>query len=463
MRAVASLAVAAFLCVGLSGVAVGGVQPQQTVAEKRTADAMAALQKALDESKANDKVLLVTFNSDAGRAKANEQVLSTPVTAGWIARHASVYAVTDQGLITGLSNLKFWRKGKDGQPEEDPSRKLVQSPGGDPLLYTDGVIELLDKKSSIILPNSPKADPKTTAGQGSLALAMRMDWTLRSPNASEDFRKRHWARLAPAVWPGSGGGAGGKSTSILKGLTSARALARDKKWDQAANEYANLWMETGGGGNAVAAPIRVGEMAAEMALVAQQSPGAKDRLIGLRNEYGRAMDVSDPRQVHEYLILCRVIGDHEHNLRFLDDATQGKSALSMVPAADLLAYDWMMPRCHWNDPNEGVSKPGAWIGQLARQCDKMAAGKDAAIMTSAVEYGRWLARVEAARRMTWLLMANKDDRAMEVRDAALAADKSPEMRRALVVCALAAGQKRPWLAEVLKGVTDDELSAELAK
>jgi hypothetical protein len=84
-------------------------------------------------------------------------------------------------------------------------------------------------------------------------------------------------------------------------------------------------------------------------------------------------------------------------------------------------------------------------------------------MASAVEYGRWLARVEAARRMTWLLTAGKDDKAIEVRDAALAADKSPEMRRALVACALASGQKRSWMAEVLKGVTDEELSAELAK
>jgi hypothetical protein len=110
-----------------------------------------------------------------------------------------------------------------------------------------------------------------------------------------------------------------------------------------------------------------------------------------------------------------------------------------------------------------VSKPGAWIAQLVRQCDKMAAGKDAASMTTAVDYGRWLARVEAARRMTWLLIAGKDEKAIEVRDAVLAADKSPEMRRALVACALASGQKRPWLAEILKDVKDEELSAELAK
>lgn len=460
MRVFAPLAVAACLVIGTPSAAwaQGGQPAQPSVAQQRTAEAMAALQKALDESKAADKVLLVTFNSDPGRAKANEQVLTAPVTAGWIARHAMTHAVTDQRLITGLAELKFFRLDKEGKPVPDPSRKLVQSPGGDPLLYTDGLIELLDKKSSIILPNSPKADPKTTAGQGSLALAMRMDWTVRSPLASDDFRKRHEARLSPVPWPGSGGG---KPPSILKALASARALARDKKWDQAANEYANAWWE--GGGSVTAAPIRVGAMAAEMALIAQQSPGAKDRLTGLRNEYGRAMNVSDPRHVHEYLILCRIIGDHEHNLRFLDEATQGKASLATVPAADQMAYDWMLPRCHWNDPNEGLSKPGAWVAQLVRQCDKMAARKDGPPMGTAIEYGRWLARVEASRRMTWLLIAAQEEKATELRDTVIAADKSPEMKRSLVACALASGQKRPWMTDLLKGITDDELAAELTK
>lgn len=459
MRALGPLAVAAALALPV----LAQEQPTPgegapTVAEQRTAEAKAALEKAVNDARAADKVLLVVFNGDAAKARANEQNLGTPVTDGWIARHALVHAVTDQRLIAALGELKFTRLGKDGEPQPDPARKLVQPPGGDPLLYTDGVIDLLDKRSSVILSNSPRVDAKSPAGQGSLALAMRMDWTVRSPLASEDFRKRHLARLAPAPWPGW---AEGRGASILKGLGTARALARQKKWDEAANEYANTWWETGGAPTVAA--VRVGAMAAEMSLVAQQSAGARDRLTGLRNEYGRAMDVSDPRQVHEYLILCRVIGDHEHNLKFLDETTQGKASAALIPAVDVLAYDWMLPRCHWNDPNEGVIKPGAWVAQLVRQCEKLATRKDGLPLASAVEYGRWLARVEASRRIAWLLAANQDDRADEARSTILGADGSPEMRRAIVACALASGQKRPWMTEILKGVTDVELTAELAK
>ena len=84
-------------------------------------------------------------------------------------------------------------------------------------------------------------------------------------------------------------------------------------------------------------------------------------------------------------------------------------------------------------------------------------------MTGAVEYGRWLARVEASRRMTWLLIAGQEDRATELRDTVIAVDGSPELKRSLVACALASGQKRPWMKDLLKGITDDELTGELSK
>lgn len=434
--------------------------PKPSVAEQRTQQAKEALEKAISDAKAANKVMLVTFGSDAGRAKANEQMLAAPATAGWIARHAMTHSVTDARLITALGELQFFKPGVNGGPPvADPTRKLTQTPGGDPLFYTDGLIELLDKRSSIVVPNSPKADPKTLAGQGSLALAMRMDWTLRSPNASAEFLKRHNTTLTPVRWPGSS--ESGKSPALLPGLAAARSLAREKKWDEAANAYATLWWETGG--SVSAAPARLGEMASEMALVAQQSPGAKDRLTGLRTEYARSMDVADPRHVHEYLILCRVLGDHEHNLKFLDEATQAKTAAAFIPAADLKAYEWLLPRCNWNDPNEGVSKPGAWITQVVAQCDKLAARKDAAEWKSAGDYGRWLARIEASRRMAWLLAAGKDAAALEVQVAAIKADPSPEMKRALIAGSLAGGQKREWMKDLLKGIDDPELTAELNK
>ena len=457
-----SIAAGVMVAVLSSVIPASGQPPAKpNVSQQRMAEAQAALQKAIDDSKSATKVLLVMFSGDAGRLKANDQTLAVPATAAWIARHGTAHTITDQRLISALGEVKFFKPGVDGQPGEvDPNRRLTQIAGGDPLFYTDGLIELLDKQGSIILPNTPKADPKTPTGQGSLAMAMRLDWTLRSPIASEDYRKRHYAALPPVAWPGS---APDKHPKFLAALADARALARDKKWDAAANAYANVWWDAGG--NIAAAPVRVGEMAAEMALIAQQTPGAKDRLLSLRTEYARAMDVSDPRHVHEYLILCRVLGDHEHNLKFLDEATQSKASASLLPPADVTAYDWMLPRCHWNDPNEGVSKPGAWITQVLRQCDKFAARKDGPPMTSAVDYGRWLARVEAARRVTALLIAGKDDKAIEVRDAATAADPSPEMKRAIVTCAVASAQKRPWMADLLKGVTplDEELAAELAK
>ncbi|HYD01706.1 MAG TPA: hypothetical protein VEB22_10810 [Phycisphaerales bacterium] len=427
--------------------------PKPTVAEQRTAEALAALRKAVDDANAASKVLLVTFSADAGKAKANDAVLAVPATAGWIARHAVTHSVTDARLIRDLGGLSYTVGDKI-----DETKRLTQIAGGDPLFFSDGIIDLLDKRSSIVVPNSPKADPRTTAGLGSLALAMRLDWTLRSPVASESFRARHAAQLKPAPWPGAGES---KAPSVLAALSAARALARDKQWDQAANAYANAWWETGA--NTAAAPVRLGPMAAEMALIVQQAPAAKDRLLGLRTEYARAMDVSDMRQVHEYLILCRVVGDHEHNLRFLDEATQNKSASAVLPPGDIMAIDWMMPVCHWNDPVAGVSKPGAWCVQLLRQSERLAARKDAAQFASAAIYGRWLARLEASRRLAWLLSSGQDQRADELRTTVLAADGSADMKRSMVAACLAAGQRRPWLSELLKGVDDEELAAELKK
>jgi hypothetical protein len=450
MRALAAGVMVAVL--GCVPIVSGQEPPKQTVAEQRTAEALAALQKAIADSKAANKVLLVVFSPDAGRAKVNDQVLAVPATAGWITRHATTHAVTDARLIADLGKVNYT------EVKGGPQQGLVQTTGGDPLFFSDGIIDLLDKHSSIVAANTPKADPKTTAGQGSLAMAMRLDWTLRSPAASEEFRKRHAVGLSAPVWPGS---STGKTPKLLPALTAARELAKQKKWDEAANAYANAWWETGG--SVTAAPVRVGAMAAEMALVAQQSPGAKDRLMGLRTEYARAMDVSDLRQVHEYLILCRVLGDHEHNLKFLDEATQGKTASALLPAADLTAIEWMMPRCHWNDPTEGISKPAGWCVQTLRQCDRLATRKDGPPMASAVEYGRWLARVEAARRLAWLLIAGRDDAADELRKAVVAADASPEMKRSMVAACVASGQKRPWMSEFLKGIEDDELANELTR
>lgn len=449
---------------GLQAAAPAQEPPKPTVAQQRTEEARAALQKAIDDAKASNKVLLVTFGSDAGRAKANEMMLSVSATAGWVARHAVTFSVTDSKLISELAGARF--ANEDGN---ESTVKLTQVAGGDPLFFADGVLEPLDKAgASIVVPNTPKADPKTAAGKGSIAMAMRLDWTLRtpatrSPETREAFRTRHYEAIAPAVWPGS---SKGKPPALLPALAGARELARQKKWDEAANAYATAWWETGGG--TTAAAIRVGTMAAEMSLVAQQSPGAKERFEGLRTEYARAMDERDMRQVHEYLILCRVVGDHEHNLKFFDEASQSKAAITTLPASDLVSIEWMLPRCHWNDPNEGVSKPGAWCVQVLRQCDRLAHRKDGANLAGAVEYGRWLARVEASRRFAWLLIAANgdvklDEKALELREAVLAQDASPEMKRSMVAAALAAGQKRAWMGDMLKGIEDDELAAELKK
>lgn len=429
--------------IGFSPVAIGQTEPPKpTVKQERTAEARAALQKALDESKAAGRVLLVTFGTDAGRAGANEQMLAVPATATWVSRHAVTHAVSDVELVRELTPAG-----------------LKQAAGTDPLFFVNGVIAPLGaSRSSIVIAKAPRADPRTVAGQGSLVLAMRLDWTLRAPLFYQDFTKQQDAAAKPIPWPGSGDG---KPTGLLGRLNAARALAKEKKWDEAANAYANAWWEAGG--NVVNAPIKVGAMAAEMALVAQQSPGAKDRFTGLRLEYARAMDIRDMRQLHEYLILCRVLEDHELNLRFLDEATQLKAATLEVPASDSLAIDWMLPVCHWNDPTEGVSKPAAWCVQLVRQCDKMAARKDGPSLNSAIDYGRWLARVEASRRLTWLLISGREEQAVELRDAVVAADPSPELKVAMVATALASGQKRPWMSEFIKGAEGDVLREELKK
>lgn len=437
------LALGLVLCVDLCGALPAPAAAQEpakplTVAQERTKAARQELQKAVDASKSASKVLLVTFGTDAGRAKANEAVLTTPVTAAWVSRHAMLHAVSDVGLVRELTESG-----------------LKQTPGGDPLMFVDGVLAPLDKAGScLVLPGLPRADVKTPTGRYSISLGLRLDWTLRSPVFKEEFLTRHAQTVPARPWPGTVDGAG---PALLKGLSTARDLARAKQWPEAADAYAAAWFAAGG--DPWWAGVRCGDMAAEMSLIAAQSPLARQRFERLRSEYAGALELSDMRQVHEYLVLCRVLGDHEHNLKVLDEVLNARGSVTLLPPADVMALDWLLPACHFNDPLEGVSRPHAMVVQLLRQCAKMEGRKDAPTLAGAVRYGRWLARLEAGRRMGALLRQGEAgaEKASVLRLETLKEDPSPEMRRALVGAAVASGHKPAWLAEVLEGAQTPEL------
>lgn len=371
---------------------------EPTIKEKREQAAADGLKASLAEARAASKVLIVTFSPDAGKARDNAANLAAPATQSWLKRHAVVKDLTEQAVIRQLTE-----------------NGLKQRAGESPLLFVDDVSEPL------LFPKLAAAKPGTVAHEGSIALALRLDWTLRSPVLEGSFMSAHEAAHAPIAHPFAAKPA---PEDFVARLNHARSLARTEKWKEAAGEYAALFAVAPSKFDA----LRLGIVAEEMTLVGSKLPAALDVFMALRREFAGAMDIRDHHQLFEYLILCRIVGDSEHNLKFLDDALSAKSSLVYLPKADLAALEWLLPKCHFNDPTEGVKDPSKWPAQLMARADALEKGKDAKAVGPAIAFARWLAPMEAARRYGWALRKGDQTKADLVMNAIKAWPNADEAR-----------------------------------
>ncbi len=410
--------------------------------EDKTAAARATFQQALDTARAQRRVLVVTYSNSQSNVKANRAMLASIPTQAWLDRHALVIDITDQPLIVELIQA--------GMPMQ---------PGLDPLLLIDG------KPVPIVAPHNPsrKAPPETLAG--SLALAQRLDWSVQTSQldnaksfADDNTRAAQQVKLQlppPLHTTGTGTGKDriepfapdpAKPADILAVLAEARANFKSRPLHAAAI-YTWLW-EAGDAANPAFTPTRLSTIAAEMHALAKANPPVATHFRALRDAQARRTDLRTYASIYEYLILNRVIEDHLHNLEFYDASLARDDAKAIIPPDDAEAHERLLPLCHFNDPTQNASDPWRAPVRFLNRANNLQARKDQTTHAELIDFYRWLARLEAARRYAWVLPAPNDPspkpaRAQAIIQHVLPMDDTPEFRNMLTLAARASAKAPP--------------------
>ncbi len=249
----------------------------------------------------------------------------------------------------------------------------------------------------------------------------------------------------------------------LKVLARARALAKDKPLE-AAMAYAWLW-ERGEIVLPSFSTARLTTVAREMHTLAQGSKPVQGLFMRLREAQSVTVDLARPETVYVHLILCRVVEDHQLNMQFLDSTLNRKEASALISRPSREILDRLLATAHFNDPTQNASDPWRAPASMFDRAAELASGGQVAgggqiaggAADPRVDFYRWLARHEAARRYARVLPAPGDatatgpaakrDRAGEILTRVLPKLDTPEFRALLRTSALAAG-KLP--AEMLK-------------
>ena len=415
---------------------------QPTPQEVKLQSAKEQLQAAIDRARAESKLLLVTISNSPGNAASNAAMLSNPVLRGWMRERAISHDVTNPDLISGLMG-------------EGLSMKV----GFEPIVLREG------KPLPIVAPWAAVASAKKETLAASIVLACRLDWSIRNAEieGSEAFAAQADARslAKPAdVAPMSARRAKIAGTEFdafipdakqasdpLAVLATARSLVKEGKTSQAAPMYAWLW-ERGTEAIASFEPVKLSVMAAEMHALAATSPPVKAYFNSLRASEGLRVELQRPETLCAYLMLCRVVEDHVHNLEFLDSSLNRPDALAVVPKDTREALDRMLRLCHFGDPTRNSSDAWRPSASMLARADELSKKPDAAKHAALINYLRWQSRHEAARRYAWILPApgdanpkpNAAKKAAAIIGKLLPMDSSPAFREALSTAAKASGK-----------------------
>lgn len=371
------------------------------------------LQAALDDATARNRFLIVVTSPTREKVKENQALWDNPGLASWCARHAVVAHITDRDTIKTLQDAGL----VTGVPDQ-------------PLLFRNGKQERMFGSSpkegggvaGVRLRQPPK-DARPTKDGGphtSLRLVMRLEWTLRS------FRTRdeawHTAHLAsnppinPEPMPPLFHEARKGGTPVPDGPDAALgeadavdAMARlltavrdsDPKATESAGDVARsvglmTWLWERGAREAAFEPVLLGTAARWSRALGEREPAARARLEALRLRAAGDLPalVDDDRAFYRWLMLARAGGAHVEALDTLDAALDDPDAAGMMPRADRLILESMLPWANWADP---WTLPGVADGSSPTR--RLRAALDAKPPRN-VSPAEW-ARVQSFRR--WLL------------------------------------------------------------
>ncbi len=373
------------------GAAGAGGAPKSPQA--KTQAAREALQQALAQARGAGRVLLVTHSNNASNAKSNARIMTIPATAAWVARRGQWHDVTDMGLIGTLVQ-----------------GGVKPAAGADPMAFRDG------KSLGLLGCAESERKPSAQSAEGSIVLALRLDWAVRSPvQANAPFVQANDQAAAATTLPAIAtlhdtaeqGVEAFKPTDAQRAdplgvLNQARALVKAGKPEASIGMYTWLW-ERGAQGAPAFDCARIEVVAREMGALALASPKAMERFKALRAREAGALDVRDLPGVHTYLILCRVVGDFAHNIGFIDGAVSEPIKSRLIPEADAEAFRTMLPLCHYDNPLLRMGPPARRPLVMLERAGAIEKGKSAQELGALAAYLRWLAPREAARRYAWLL------------------------------------------------------------
>lgn len=381
------------------------------------------LQEAMREADAQGRVLVVEIAGNADRRKQALVRWSSPVVRAWAVRHAVPVLLTDAATIRQLTEGDL-----NPGPDADP---LVFRGGKQVRVFGSG---LPQKKSRLKGPGKP--------GEAFVGLALKLDWTQRG---KDDAQPAALEAGAPKALYGEATEEAAAVTDLpagdLGGLIArygrARALAQSKDADslrEATGLCTWLW-ERGAQTDARFVPARSLLLAPLMESLGTAHPVAPARWKAMRRALLDALDVRDHASMFDLLILSRVIGDHEENLAFIDDALNDSDAALMMPTLERAAWELMLPACHWLpagpvDPEARFASLDKRFGRARRLVPEGARAALDALWAR-------LRTLELARTYVTCLARSQDEQA-----AAVIGLCPQDQRAALVVSALCAGEAR---------------------
>ncbi len=430
------------------------------------------LHEALDQAMARNRVLVVVVSPNRAREQANTLLWSHPALVNWAAWHAVVVHVADQATIRSLTDAGLTPGGPD-----------------QPLLFAEGLAVRLfgsppARNTSRLRPAPRPAGPASYGP--ALRLMMRLEWSLRGQaRVAPAWLAAHDAACpAPArpVLPaqalvsdagamdfreaaaqGLDGAAGADSLGrLIHALDLVKGLPAEGPPDadiarRAAGLFIGLWEQ------ALSAEPSIGpsvlfQGSRAMHELGTRFPPAMLRFRALRDAQAAMLPWMNKRELFNWLMLCRVLGDATDGLDFLDASLDDPDAVGVMPPDERFALEAMLPRLAWGDP---LNLPGTGrdpVRFLARLHERV--GEEALQRIRGLyEPGR--SRLvgflgtqlidEGCRVYAALLARGRDEEAQ--RAAALVADvfKDKPLGAWMVSTALARGQSREHQVEMLSG------------
>jgi len=308
------------------------------------------LQKALDQSIATNKLLVVVVSPNADKAKKNAAVWNNPALASWISRHAIAAHVTDKDTIKRLIEWELL-------PTEPESPHVFRD-GKKIRLFGGGV-----RGSATRLRNPPKDAKPWPANQpnASIRLVMKLEWTLRSAEKQDaNWWERHEAAVMgekrPIVELLAGASDTGVSAYVPKAgestiavVAKARELLAGSPANEALDQATGMltWVyETSAGRAQRAILLAAAPLMAELA--AKHEP-ARVRFAQLRVQQAASFGFMTRTERFNWLLLSRVLGEQLESLDFLDSALSDKDTVELMPTEDRLGWEVLLPRMNWAD------------------------------------------------------------------------------------------------------------------